>query len=297
MTIKCKDIFYDENNTKSQPLLEKLHHLSNPKQTLPTSSPPSFTSPLSSRRVNVPVPSNWDIMSQKKGMNLQRQPLLEEDEDLGLEWDEEENANNLNIKNVIHSTPTLKRTHREHQEREEIGSCSKKRNLHSDLLTTDHSAFDELLGFMSGGTSAINTPFTKRIMSDDDVDLNDFYESKAPSRSYSINMDVQVDYTQIPSKNQFTIAYNSAGTRFYFPKRHKETLKSCSNTDKDSFKLLSCSIYEMMRKVEAMHSLEKMSDKMDVSPSITSNKTESLWVDKYKPKMYIDLAGDEVFLI
>lgn len=119
------------------------------------------------------------------------------------------------------------------------------------------------------------------------------------------------DYSRLPATcNSFLQGKTSRGGALYFPKRSSSVLLSNKDesvpTKSISKKgLLKKSIFVMLseveKKVDATASVSRTPASSIALPK-TSAETPStikgsLWVDKYRPKMYIDLVGDEVFYI
>ncbi|KAF9129908.1 hypothetical protein BGW39_003643 [Mortierella sp. 14UC] len=114
------------------------------------------------------------------------------------------------------------------------------------------------------------------------------------------------DYTLPPATGSFIKAKSSSGESFYLPKKVR------TNEAKNSFmqqllpnekgsSLLTVPIHRMMdememeirnQKEEALLLLED-DDVMGLEDDPTSGPNERLWVDKYRPKKYTDLMGDE----
>ncbi|KAG0275592.1 hypothetical protein BGZ95_008609 [Linnemannia exigua] len=114
------------------------------------------------------------------------------------------------------------------------------------------------------------------------------------------------DYTLPPATGSFIKAKSSSGKSFYLPKKVR------TNESKSSFmqqllsnekgsSLLTVPIHRMMdemeieirnQKEEALLRLED-DDIMGLDEDPTSGSNERLWVDKYRPKKYTDLMGDE----
>lgn len=155
-----------------------------------------------------------------------------------------------------------------------------------------------------------------------------FPRKKKSSRAAGLLLPTR-NYTVLPrDTNRFRLASNSAGTKLYFPLKRKTISESAGMMSKvmaDKTKLLGTSIYAMMETIEAERTraakdesakeflreeYKKMGEQVpsfDVDeddsldgklrPSSSANQSkEKLWVDKYAPKMYIDLVGDEVHM-
>ncbi|KAI8853259.1 P-loop containing nucleoside triphosphate hydrolase protein [Chytridium lagenaria] len=125
------------------------------------------------------------------------------------------------------------------------------------------------------------------------------------------------DYTIMPTTSLYLTGHTSSGTRLYFALRGKpahreqEILYHRNGLRKD---LLEMNIHVMMRQVEAERlkaaeersaldfTRERLSrfgtvfqdSDMGAGQEVAAHPgSPSLWVDKYSPKMYIDLVGDE----
>lgn len=120
----------------------------------------------------------------------------------------------------------------------------------------------------------------------------------------------QTDYTKVPSNGSFvTATCPRTGVSLYFPKQVEGFNKNRKNdlykeiiskTNKKS--LLSTPIIRLMQNIEKANQeqLEKIErdiqiDKRQKKKKKTIEKDNSgqLWVDKYRPKTYSDLTGDQ----
>jgi hypothetical protein len=99
----------------------------------------------------------------------------------------------------------------------------------------------------------------------------------------------------IPGTKSFVTGCSSDGMNLYFPRKLKSTALTdtkLSNIGKAGT-LLSVPIFKLMRE-------KLMADKTDTKEEVTKtasnikNTGSQLWVNKYKPKRYVDLVGDEV---
>ncbi|KAJ3163636.1 hypothetical protein HDU86_000222 [Geranomyces michiganensis] len=125
-----------------------------------------------------------------------------------------------------------------------------------------------------------------------------------------------INYCRLPrNTNRFRLATASSGTTLYFPLRRKPTSATALNSDlaaPNRPSLLGTSIHAMLTILEAQQTeeAEKRSAlefvEQQAQPSVTfardreygvkalkGGPKERLWVDKYSPRMYIDLVGDE----
>ncbi|KAJ3415604.1 Chromosome transmission fidelity protein 18 [Chytridiales sp. JEL 0842] len=112
------------------------------------------------------------------------------------------------------------------------------------------------------------------------------------------------DYKSIPPGNYRT-ARTANGERLYFPLKSRRTMASAASASTQSSRkdLLSINIHVMLKYLEAERALaaeeesipSRFSRFAETSNSHTSK--EQLWVDKYAPRMYIDLLGDEILLL
>jgi hypothetical protein len=110
------------------------------------------------------------------------------------------------------------------------------------------------------------------------------------------------NYQEVPKNgSSFKMAKDSQGRRLFFPLKSQKELDQQNLIFKEDSRnsLLEFNIHEMVRQIEIEkkyeqqmaeeHQLETDGLKPD---SLTSDG--ALWVDKYSPRMYIDLVGDEV---
>ncbi|KAF9576690.1 hypothetical protein EC968_005463 [Mortierella alpina] len=113
------------------------------------------------------------------------------------------------------------------------------------------------------------------------------------------------DYTLPPETGPFIRAKNNSGTTFYLAKKvradpNKQLLLSDDHSKKP---LLSTNIHRMMDDLDAELRLQKQvainrleyddPDDVCLGEDATKDASEKLWVDKYRPKKYTDLMGDE----
>ncbi|KAF9938682.1 hypothetical protein BGZ67_010582 [Mortierella alpina] len=118
------------------------------------------------------------------------------------------------------------------------------------------------------------------------------------------------DYTLPPETGSFIRAKSTSGTTFYLAKKVRvdhnknsflqQQLLSGENSRKP---LLSTTIHRMMDDLDAELRLQKQvainhleyegPEDVSVGEDATKDASEKLWVDKYRPKKYTDLMGDE----
>ncbi|KAG0243590.1 hypothetical protein BGW41_001801 [Actinomortierella wolfii] len=136
-----------------------------------------------------------------------------------------------------------------------------------------------------------------------------------PKRSLTANFAPQHDYTLPPETGSFVKAKNSRGQTFFLPKkprvRHQQLASEIIGQDSPmaTKSLLGVPIHRMMdeleteiavRHQEALNRIELESQAMDqrmyeldTYGSGHNFRKEELWVDKYRPRHYTDLMGDE----
>ena len=198
-------------------------------------------------------------------------------------------------------------------------STLKKRAFYppSDPLATDPSALDDLLGLMSDPSSSIaHTPFLSKYRRLNNEETRSPRHAHVDDAGASGSTDTfhqaalspflaqarQKDYTKAPSDAPFVMARTSNGNYLYFPQRTPSQISrmaSNTTTKRHSGKLLQTSIYQLMEQLDQkeknkalMPLARQLETFMDVDATNASKK--ELWVDKYRPKMYIDLTGEEV---
>ncbi|KAJ3174600.1 hypothetical protein HDU87_007082 [Geranomyces variabilis] len=125
-----------------------------------------------------------------------------------------------------------------------------------------------------------------------------------------------IDYCRLPRTSRFRLATASSGTTLYFPFRRKPLASEGASSNlsvPNRPSLLGTSIHAMFNNLEAQQTKEAEDrsavefiaqqtqqlpaavvarDRNDGGASKKAPK-ERLWVDKYSPRMYIDLVGDE----
>ncbi|KAF9133537.1 hypothetical protein BGX30_012241 [Mortierella sp. GBA39] len=115
------------------------------------------------------------------------------------------------------------------------------------------------------------------------------------------------DYTLPPATGSFIKAKSSSGTTFYLAKKvrtdqSKNAFMQKLLANEKGASLLSVPIHRMMdeleleirnQKQEEVQRLLEREDVFDLDEDPTSGSSERLWVDKYRPKNYTDLMGDE----
>ncbi|KAG0282220.1 hypothetical protein BGZ96_000726 [Linnemannia gamsii] len=114
------------------------------------------------------------------------------------------------------------------------------------------------------------------------------------------------DYTLPPATGSFIKAKSSSGTTFYLAKKvrtdqPKNTMQQLM-ANENGASLLPVPIHRMMdeleleirnQKQEELQRLMEDDDITGLDEDPTSGSNERLWVDKYRPKKYTDLMGDE----
>ncbi|KAI9343040.1 hypothetical protein DFJ73DRAFT_523020 [Zopfochytrium polystomum] len=124
------------------------------------------------------------------------------------------------------------------------------------------------------------------------------------------------NFSQMPSDGRrWTTAFNpDTGVKLYFPLKARNNGQQTGGTKTNSYQdggLLSMDIHEMIRNIEREKkrneaaeaagksiAMEDYAKKPAIySAEVTPNKSETmgqkLWVDKYAPRKYIDLVGEE----
>ncbi|KAH7046343.1 hypothetical protein BKA57DRAFT_466280 [Linnemannia elongata] len=116
------------------------------------------------------------------------------------------------------------------------------------------------------------------------------------------------DYTLPPATGSFIKARNSSGTTFYLAKKvrtdqSKNSFMQQLLANDKSASLLSLPIHRMIDELEleirnqkqdeVQRLLDGDDDVLDLDEDPSSGSNERLWVDKYRPKNYTDLMGDE----
>ncbi|KAF9191281.1 hypothetical protein BGZ50_009496 [Haplosporangium sp. Z 11] len=117
------------------------------------------------------------------------------------------------------------------------------------------------------------------------------------------------DYTLPPETGPFITAKSSAGTTFYLAKKVRvdhskhSFLEQLKLSEMNAKPLLSMPIHRMMDeldaeiKVQRQEALNRLEygdyDAPDLGSDNSKDSNERLWVDKYRPKKYTDLMGDE----
>lgn len=117
-----------------------------------------------------------------------------------------------------------------------------------------------------------------------------------------------INYLSIPKHtNSFQLGTNSKGVRLYFPKK---SLNRTAEILESSRSLLSIPIFKLMQQLKEELRIEKHVNENNALLAANAaargeaplaentsgflSKGTELWVNKYRPKMYIDLVGDEV---
>ncbi|KAJ3195461.1 hypothetical protein HK101_012028 [Irineochytrium annulatum] len=107
------------------------------------------------------------------------------------------------------------------------------------------------------------------------------------------------DFTKLPSSNQFVHATDSQGVRLFIPLKPARRFEEEDVTTR----ALPGSIYGLMRELEMMRDPQfdasqesriSMGDGEEIDMVKRRKEVgDQLWVDKYAPRMYIDLVGEE----
>lgn len=116
------------------------------------------------------------------------------------------------------------------------------------------------------------------------------------------------DFTRIPDGGGFVVGKTSGGERLYFGKKKKRDTTADVGVVAGRSQLLKVPIHVMMRNLERQlvkEATEKseLEEVMEVDENVTVDENVivdadkgSLWVNKYAPKNYIDLIGDQVII-
>lgn len=106
----------------------------------------------------------------------------------------------------------------------------------------------------------------------------------------------KIDYCRIPTlTTPFETATATNGSKLYIPlsKMKSSTKNYNPNAEviKNSGRLLSVPMFKLMRDAREQH--QNKTHQMDSITRANSQINSELWVDKYKPRLYVDLVGDE----
>ncbi|KAG9288031.1 hypothetical protein G9A89_017626 [Geosiphon pyriformis] len=103
-------------------------------------------------------------------------------------------------------------------------------------------------------------------------------------------------YTKIPNTREFLKVTTSEGQCLYFPK--KEPIATLPKVYSGRKSLLEVSIFRLLDEIDREATESNRSSKHLIKDDSNKQSTPKkigtkLWVDKYRPKYYIDLLGDE----
>ncbi|KAH9271827.1 hypothetical protein BASA83_005929 [Batrachochytrium salamandrivorans] len=135
---------------------------------------------------------------------------------------------------------------------------------------------------------------------------------------------VEPAFLKRPHGKPFISAVSSSGVCFYFPKRSTELLGGAHSNEmlrlgttkagldaRDKFsqqEYLSTPIHRLMEQVQGIRTQQRINKLLEaeqsnqsiaqthpvmVAKSATGKSVDTLWVDKYRPRMYVDMVGDE----
>eukprot|EP00842_Homolaphlyctis_polyrhiza_P006439 jgi/Hompol1/6797/HPOL_001201-RA len=124
---------------------------------------------------------------------------------------------------------------------------------------------------------------------------------------------IERNYRTRPSfPNTFVTAKSSSGATLYFPKINKQgaqTPRDLKETLEPTGRLSSMPLHHLLTQVENTRLRIKMQQDLEqhrkeeaqtraaaaaaATGGVSLSKAETLWVDKYAPRMYVDLIGDE----
>ncbi|KFH68850.1 hypothetical protein MVEG_05654 [Podila verticillata NRRL 6337] len=180
--------------------------------------------------------------------------------------------------------------------------------------TTSLEDIDRILdeSFALEGSHAVNVPdVLKKSRTDNNASASLASRSGVTggpqSRRAKITEEPKRDYSIPPATGPYITAKDSKGRTLYFAKRvradhAKESLVHLMELQKKK-SLLATPIHRMMdeldaeikvKKQEAINRLEYGDgDDIDLVKEIDKDSSDRLWVDKYRPKKYTDLMGDE----
>jgi hypothetical protein len=120
--------------------------------------------------------------------------------------------------------------------------------------------------------------------------INEITASTKKPRIDKENILESSKYTAIP-QSSFSVATCSNGTKLYFPKLSQSIPKPLK-----SGQHLNTSVYKLMEHVQRETKVSENLKSMNAMliPEIKQHSENSLWVDKYRPKLFVDLIGDQV---
>ncbi|TPX31978.1 hypothetical protein SmJEL517_g04811 [Synchytrium microbalum] len=133
----------------------------------------------------------------------------------------------------------------------------------------------------------------------------------ASTKSNTINTILRKDYTYLPANIVSYVGGNAtSGRRLYFPRKTMSEALAYSTTTTTTAHnvgpsktggrvgpLLSSNIYRLMDEIEAEQKAQALEESLQLPVVVKKPPLKpdagTLWVDKYAPKKYIDLVGDE----
>ncbi|KAF9965913.1 hypothetical protein BGZ70_003817 [Mortierella alpina] len=209
----------------------------------------------------------------------------------------------------------LEEQHSQQDARWDTGmSDSHKRKLpvSTEQDSTSHmTTLDELDRFLDESSAVGNSSLQRAVDASKKTRLDGRGADKRPlTRTAKAPEIPKHDYTLPPETGPFIRAKSNSGTTFYLAKKVRvdhnknsflqQQLLSGEHSRKP---LLSTTIHRMMddldaelrvQKQEAINRLEyEGPEDVSIGEDATNDASEKLWVDKYRPKKYTDLMGDE----
>jgi hypothetical protein len=316
--------------TKNSYMASSLFHQTPMKRRSETfqSSPPSFQSPLFSNVQPTPIPSDLNIMSLKKQRVAESDPfslitsplkskLSTEINGFGFSDSEDDAQDDAPLKknNIVYTDISTQANPKEEfgfmdSDDEDQPKLLKKMSLDYDFKSLKKR--DEYVGG-TDGRSMLNIRNTNtgkndtRIGALDGWEMHEFDEfsdlDNGPEKAKILRDPIQRRYTSevqliaptknyrsLPLTNNFIRGTSTNGVHLYFPAKRISTLKVPTPQN-----LLSSKISILMAQVQDDIKYSKTLLQMQPvdAPEQNESQEKQLWVDKYKPRQYVDLVGDE----
>ncbi|KAJ3271775.1 hypothetical protein HDV01_006383 [Terramyces sp. JEL0728] len=259
------------------------------------SSPISGSSPLYSNLQPTPVPSDFDIFNKKVKVNADSQMSassfgsLENKTGLYFESDDDDEIQNSFKKIIDNFTPNNFGFESDDDEPTNFKSKleSLNYNLDTEKLNANQTDYVECFADRNeqstsrGSEGAATMLFQKSLGAERD--------NVQPRLSAKLQQNYAVE-----PREPYMKAVTSNGTVLYFPIKKKQPTsrtKYCGNILSQNIATLMEKAREQLRYDETTRKMNEMSrGRLNVQETDSDNR---LWVDKYRPKMYIDLVGDE----
>ncbi|KAJ3259296.1 hypothetical protein HK103_002494 [Boothiomyces macroporosus] len=265
------------------------------------SSPPSGSSPLYSNLQPTPIPSDFDIFNKKVKINIDSQMSassfgsLENTTGLYFESDDDQEIHK-SFKDMTSSFPPNKFGF-ESDDDEPVNFKSKlEANCYiaseqsNEFIPSDFERAQEAFLQIEQSSSKDFEISARRIYQESME--RDNREHRTPAESgakyFTTNYSIQPSGAHMKG-------ITSSGQIVYFPKKTKKNVHHkpmAGNILSENIAILMEKAREQIKYDETTRKMKEMSRKrlnLD-KPTNTDNK---LWIDKYSPKMYIDLVGDE----